>query len=129
MSMTDWLPQLRPHHRAVGELRAAATARDLRRLRALLDPDVSVVVDSGEPEHAKVRVVRGVEDASLLLAHGLGAQRGLEVAERPVNGGPGLLLSRDGRRTASIAVDLTAGLVSVVWVRLNPVALRRGNVV
>lgn len=129
MSETSWLPQLRPHHRTVARLRAAASARDLRRVRAPLDPDVAVVVDSGEPEHAKVRVVRGVEDASLLLAHGLGAQRGLEVAERAVNGSPGLLLSRDGRRTASIAVDLIGGLVSVVWVRLDPVPLRRGNVV
>ncbi|MEV8213280.1 hypothetical protein [Leifsonia sp. NPDC077715] len=129
MSDTRWLPQLRSGRRAVAALRTAASARDLRRVRALLAPDVSVVVDSGEPEHAKVRVVRGVEDASLLLAHGLGAQQGLEVAERPVNGSPGLLLSRDGRRTASIAVDLVGGLVSVVWVRLDPVPLRRGNVV
>jgi RNA polymerase sigma-70 factor (ECF subfamily) len=128
MSMTDWLPQLRSGRRTVSELRAAASARDLRRLRAVLDPDVSVVVDSGEPDHARVRVVRGVEDASLLLAHGLGAQRGLEVAERPVNGSPGLLLTRDGRRTASIAVDVAGSAVSVVWVRLDPVPLRRGNV-
>ncbi|MGO4301545.1 hypothetical protein [Leifsonia sp. RAF41] len=130
MSTTAWLPSLLPHRRrTVGELRAAASARDLRRLRALLDPDVSVVVDAGEPDRATVRVVHGVEDASLLLAHGLGAQRGLQVSERPVNGSPGLLLSKDGRTTASIAVDLTGRLVSVVWVRLNPVALRRGNAV
>ncbi|MGO4535696.1 hypothetical protein [Leifsonia sp. 2MCAF36] len=130
MSMTAWRPSVVPRRRrTVGELRAAASARDLRRLRSLLDPDVSVVVDAGEPGAATVRVVHGVEDASLLLAHGLGAQRGLQVSERPVNGGPGLLLWQDGRTTASIAVDLTGRLVSVVWVRLHPVALRHGNAV
>lgn len=130
MSLTAWRPSVLPRRRrTVGELRAAASARDLRRLRTLLDPDVSVVVDAGEPDRKAVRVVRGVEDASLLLAHGLGAQTGLQVTERPVNGSPGLLLSQDGRTTAAVAVDLTGRLISVVWVRLNPVALRRGNAV
>lgn len=130
MSLTAWLPSALPRRRhTVGELRAAASARDLRRLRTLLDPDISVVVDAGDPDRSTVRVVRGVEDATLLLAHGLGAQSGLQVTERPVNGSPGLLVSRDGRTTASIAVDLTGRLISVVWVRLNPVAQRRGHVV
>ena len=115
--------------KAVGELRSAAASRDRARLRRLLDPDVSVVVDAGEPDRSQVRVVHGVEDASLLLAHGLGAQRDLEVAERPVNGRPGLILSRDGRPTAVVAVDLSGSLISVVWVRLNPPVLRTGNTV
>jgi hypothetical protein len=130
MSVTDWLPTVAPvRRRAVGALHRAASARDLGRLRALLAPDVSVVVDAGDPSHETVRVVRGAEDASLLLAHGLGAQRGLEVSERPVNGGPGLVLSQDGRPTAAIAVDLSGRLVTTVWVRLRPAALRRGNTV
>ena len=130
MSMTLRLPsRLTRRRHLVAELRAATAARDAGRLRRLLDPDVSVVVDAGEGDRAKVRVVRGVEDAALLLAYGLGAQRGREVVERPVNGRPGLLLSRDGRPTATIAVDVTAGLVSVVWVRLRPTVLRRGNAV
>lgn len=130
MSMTAWLPWVLTRRRQlVGELRAATAARDARRLRRLLDPDVAVVVDAGEQDRTRIRVVRGVEDAALLLAYGLGAQRGREVVERPVNGRPGLLLSRDGRPTATIAVDVTAGLVSLVWVRLGATALRRGNTV
>lgn len=115
--------------RTVGELRSAASTRDLRRLRALLAPDVAVVVDAGEPDRAKVRVVRGVEDASLLLVHALSDGGGLEVAERPVNDRPGLVVSRGGRPTAAIAIDLAGRLVSVVWVRLDPAVLRRGMAV
>jgi len=73
--------------------------------------------------------VRGVEDAALLLAYGLGDRSGREVVERPVNGRPGLLLRRDGQPTATIAVDVTAGMISVVWVRLGATVLRRGNAV
>ncbi|MDR6611116.1 hypothetical protein [Leifsonia sp. 1010] len=133
MSMTARLPWLHTVHtrrrQLVSELRAATAARDARRLRRLLDPDVAVVVDAGEGDRAKVRVVRGVEDAALLLAYGLGDRRGREVVERPVNGRPGLLLRRDGKPTATIAVDVTAGMVSVVWVRLGGTVLRRGNAV
>ncbi|MFF9564724.1 hypothetical protein ACF1AJ_15370 [Leifsonia sp. NPDC014704] len=133
MSMTarlPWLPSVLTRRRQlVSELRAATAARDARRVRRLLDPDVAVVVDAGEGDRAKVRVVRGVEDAALLLAYGLGDRQGREVVERPVNGRPGLLLQRDGKPTATIAVDVTAGMVSVVWVRLDGTVLRRGNAV
>lgn len=130
MTMTAWLPAVLTRRRQlVGELRAATAARDARRLRRLLDPDVAVVVDAGEGDRAKVRVVRGVDDAALLLASGLGARHGREVVERPVNGRPGLLVRRDGQPTATIAVDVTAGRVSVVWVRLGATVLRRGNAV
>ncbi|WP_431219240.1 hypothetical protein [Leifsonia xyli] len=130
MSMTVRVPAVRGSRRSrVRDLRAAASDRDLRRLRDLLDPDVAVVVDSGEPDHAKVRVVRGAGDASLLLARGLGALDGREVAERPVNGGPGLIVTDEGRTSAAVAVDLTGRRVSVVWVLLHPPTMRRGYAV
>ncbi|RDV44943.1 hypothetical protein DOE76_09385 [Leifsonia sp. ku-ls] len=123
-------PTARGHRRrTVGALRTAASARDLRRLRDLLAPDVAVVVDAGGPDRERVRVVRGPEDASLLLVHALSARDGLEVAERRVNDRPGLVVSRGGRPTAAIAVDLAGRLVSVVWVRLDPAPLRHGMAV
>jgi len=127
MSMTDWLPAVRTNRRrTVAALRRSAAARDLAGLRSLLDPEIAVVVDAGEPDRARVRVVRGVDDASALLTHALSARGGQDVAERPVNDRPGLVVSRDGRPTAAIAVDLTGHLISVVWVRLHPVPLRHG---
>ena len=117
------------HFGAVHELAVAAAGGDGERLRALLHPGVAVVVDRGDPAEPEIRVVRGVEDAALLLAHGLGCGAGVEVEERPVNAQPGLLVSRSGAPLASLAVDLTGSLVSLVWVRLNPVRLRRGNAV
>lgn len=131
MSLIALRAPTHPNHRrrTVGALRAAASARDLRRLRELLAPDVAVVVDAGEPGRAKVRVVRGPDDAALLLTHALAARDGLEVAERRVNDRPGLVVSRGGRPTAAIAVDLAGRLVSVVWVRLDPAPLRHGMAV
>ncbi|WP_285115096.1 hypothetical protein [Leifsonia sp. fls2-241-R2A-40a] len=128
MSIAERVSALRTtsRRRTVGQLGAAASARDFRRLRSLLDPAVAVVVDAGERAGVGKRVVRGVEDASLLLTHALSARPGMVVAERPVNDRPGLLVSRDGRPTAAIAVDLSGDLVSVVWVRLDPAPLRRG---
>jgi RNA polymerase sigma-70 factor (ECF subfamily) len=130
MTMTAWLPAMRTgRRRLVSELREAAAARDLPRLRSLLAPEAAVVVDAGEPDRAMFRVVRGAEDAALLLTHALGSQPGLEVSERSVNDRPGLIVSRRGRATAAIAVDVSGAAVDVVWVRLHPTLLRHGNAV
>jgi hypothetical protein len=38
-------------------------------------------------------------------------------------------VSRRGRATAAIAVDVSGAAVDVVWVRLHPTLLRHGNAV
>jgi hypothetical protein len=125
-SALGWL--IRPtHYRAVHVFRMAAERRDAARLGVLLHPDVAIVVDSGESDPPAIRVVRGTYDAIPLLIHGLGAKPGVDVADRSINGQAGFTLSRDGKVTAAINVDFTGGLVSMLWIRLQPEMLRHGN--
>jgi hypothetical protein len=122
----EWLS--RPaHYRSVNQLRVAIENRDVASLGGLLDPDVAVVVDSGDPAGAGRRVVLGTDDASALLVHGMGAHNGLTIDVRSVNGQAGIVLTDRGRPAAAIAVDFTAQCITVVWIRLNPHLLRHWN--
>lgn len=126
MSMLDWLH--RPlHHRAVHVFRRAAECGDGERLAALLDPGVAVVVDAGDQDQPRVRVVYGVYEAIALLMHGMAAKPGLIIDERSVNAQAGLLLRRGGETIAAMTVDFTRGLISMVWIRLRPEKLRHWN--
>lgn len=104
------------HAQAVHDFRVAAESGDGERLALLLDPAVAVVVDSGETRNK----VDGTFDAVAILLHGMAVQPGQVVFERTVNGQAGLLLSRYDELTAVITVDFVAGLVSAVWIRLQP---------
>ena len=122
----EWLA--RPlRYRAVHQLHVAAETGDRDRLCALLAPTVSVVVDSGSGEASGVRVIQGVANATVVLEHGFARADGVLVDERSVNSQAGLVISRAGAPIASVAVDFTGRLVSMVWVRLDPVGRRHWN--
>ena len=106
------------HRRTVHELRVAAQSGDSERLATLLQPGVAVVVESGQTDAPQIRMVNGAYDAVAVLRHGLAAQPGLVVAERPVNGYAGLVLSRGDRQTAAVTVDFSGRLIGSVWIRL-----------
>ena len=119
-SMT-WERILRPaRHRAVHTLRVAAERGDADRLGALLDPEVAVVVESGDTENPRIRMVTGAYDAVPVLVHGLATRQGQVVYERPVNGYAGLLLSRNDQHTAAVTVDFAGRLIRSVWIRVSP---------
>jgi hypothetical protein len=59
----------------------------------------------------------------------MGAQPGLAVTERAINGQAGLTLSRGGEVTAAINVDFSGRLISMVWIQLQPELVRRWNTV
>jgi hypothetical protein len=124
--LRDWLA--RPNrNRAVRRFREVAESGDVTALIALLDPTASVVVDSGDPDRPTIRVVTGASDAAALLVHGMKRRPGLLITERPVNSQPGLILSRDAHDIAAMTIDFTGALVDLVWIRLHPEQLRRGN--
>ena len=125
-AVRDWLGA--GHRETVHRLGRAAARGDLAGMRALMSEDVAVVVDAGDDQAPTIRVVRGPDDASLLLAYGF-APEDVSVRERPVNGRPGLMLTRTGSPLAAIAVDLSGALVSMVWVRLNPASLKHWQTV
>ncbi|MEX1077829.1 MAG: hypothetical protein WED09_01815 [Homoserinimonas sp.] len=115
------------HYRAVHDFRIAVESGDAARLESLLDPDVAVVVHSGETENSTVRVVGGHYDAIALLLHGVTSQPGLTLVERSVNDQAGLILCRGEEVTAAMTVDFTGRLVSMVWIRMRPEMLRHWN--
>ena len=117
----NWERILRPvRHRAVHALRVAAERGDADRLGALLDPGVAVVVESGDAENPRIRMVSGTYDSVPVLVHGLAPQQGQVVYERPVNGYAGLLLRRNDEHTAAVTVDFAGRLIRSVWIRLSP---------
>ena len=125
-AMWEWLA--RPNrYRAVRSFGTAAASGDPARLTPLLDPAIAVVVDSGDEDHPAIRVVDGVYDAGALLLHGFAVKPGIQLVERPVNGQAGLILTRDGELSATVTVDFTGRLVSMVWIRLQPEKLRHWN--
>ena len=77
----------------------------------MLAPDVAVVVDSGDDVDPAIRVVRGPDDATVLLMHGMADPPGIVMTERPVNDQPGLVLEQDREPTAVMTIDFTAGLL------------------
>jgi RNA polymerase sigma-70 factor (ECF subfamily) len=120
---TVWEWVARPSHfKAVHGFSAAAQSGDEALLGALLDPEVAVVVEAGEAAHPTIKVVKGVYEAVALLRHGMAPRPGVIVAERPVGSQAGLVLSRGGEPTASVTVDFTGRLVSVVWIKLHATA-------
>jgi RNA polymerase sigma-70 factor (ECF subfamily) len=124
----EWLA--RPmHYRAVRAMRVAAQNGDASALESLLDPAISVVVDSGDTRQPTVRVVSGARDASALLLHGMAGNPGQTIVERSVNNQAGLMLSRDDEVVASMTVDFTGALISLIWIRLHPELQRHWNTV
>jgi len=108
------------HFRAVHKLRVALESGNTGWLASWLDSDVAVVVHSDRTEPPTIRVVRGVRDAVAWLQYGMVNQPGLVILEREVNGQAGLVLNQDGKPTAALTVDFTAGLVSAVWIQIHP---------
>ncbi|WP_022901306.1 hypothetical protein [Humibacter albus] len=115
-----------PGRRRVHAFRLFCQSGDRTALAGMLAADVAVVVDSGGPFNPTVRVVRGVEDASVLLLHGLMHAPGIMISERQVNDQPGLVLESGDERVAAITIDFSKQLIAVVWIRLRPENLRRG---
>lgn len=115
------------HYRAVDNLRTAILERDVARVEMLLHPGAGLVVDSGSETGSGKRAFLGAHATAVGLLHGAnpGVESSLDV--RSVNGQAGLVLRARHINTAVICVDFTAGLVSVVWVRLQPEQLKHWN--
>lgn len=116
-----------PHRRTVDALRAALIARDTGGVESLLHHDVALVVDPGPSSDSSMRILTGRPIATAALLHGTDEGRSVALDVRSVNGQPGLVLRTAHETTAVICVDLTAGLISALWIRLRPDQLRHGN--
>ncbi len=115
------------HFRTVDALRTALVESDTKRIGTLLQQSVALIVDSRWQADGDPRVVRGHRAVVGALLHGTHSEEAISLDVRSVNGQAGLVLSSPGATIAVMCVDVTAGLVSSVWVRLQPEKLRHGH--
>jgi RNA polymerase sigma factor (sigma-70 family) len=102
---------------------AAAREGDFDRLLAVLDPDVVLRGDAGDGPFGPSLVVRGAREA---IAQ---AQRYAPLGKfaRPVlvNGGPGLLVARQGQPLALMAATVRGDVITEIDILADPARLAR----
>ncbi|RSD13930.1 RNA polymerase sigma factor SigJ [Amycolatopsis eburnea] len=109
----------------VRAFKAAWEAKDIDGLIGLLDPEATLTADGGGLAAAVLRPVEGRERIAG-YAVGLAARvSAMTLAERTVNGRPGLVASQDGVVVAVIAFDIAGDSIRRVWAVRNPEKLRR----
>ncbi|MFD8756313.1 RNA polymerase sigma factor SigJ [Kitasatospora sp. NPDC059577] len=108
----------------VREFKRAWEARDLKSLMGVLDPDATVVADSGGLVGALPQPLSGngpIARAYLEIARVAPATT---LLERTVNGRPGLVAQQGGVTVTVLAFRVVGGLITHVWAVRNPDKLR-----
>jgi len=96
-------------------------AGDIGALIELLDPEVVVTGDGGGVAHAALRPIEGGERVARYLADlSLTAAGNIRLAERTVNGQPGLIAQQDGVTTAVYSFEIAGDRITRMWAVLNP---------
>ena len=93
---------------------------DLDELAALLHPDVLLVSDGGGRVVTPLRPVRGVASVARVVSTAVGAAAGRALTVEQVNGRPAVVARRAGRACAVVVTEVERGLVTRVWLVLNP---------
>ena len=109
----------------VRDFKKAWEARDIGALIGLLDPDATVVADSGGLVSAALGPIHGSKRIARYLADLAGRAPGpLAILERTVNGQPGLVVQQDGITAAVLAFDIAGDQIRHIWAVRNPEKLR-----
>lgn len=117
----------------IQELVRALDLADRSVLEAVLHSDVSLTVDSGNAADGSAGPLQGrlaVAGVVLeLLCGGGGGGGGAAGAARfsvhPVNGGPGILVHREGRVMAVLLAEVRRNAVRALWLVTDPEKLGR----
>ena len=108
---------------AVDAFLAAARDGDFDALIAVLHPDVVYRADRGPGPEAGSVELRGARDvASQALAF---SQPGLHVRPALINGTPGIISSREGQPFSVLGFTVTAGLITEIYILMDPGRLRQ----
>jgi len=99
-------------------------ASDIAALVALLDPDAVITSDGGGQATAARRPVQGAGLVSRFLAGIAAHADDLTVAERTVNGQPGLIAQRGGTTVTVLAFGTEGDRITRIWAIRNPDKLR-----
>jgi RNA polymerase sigma-70 factor (ECF subfamily) len=111
---------------ALAAFQRAIETGDLQSLLDMLAPDVVLLGDGGGVVQALPRPVVGAGKVARLLGVGLPNLSG-QVSVEPVqiNGGPALIVRRDGEVENIVAVRIDEGLVTGLYIVRNPEKLSR----
>ncbi|SFF85506.1 RNA polymerase sigma-70 factor, ECF subfamily [Actinopolymorpha cephalotaxi] len=109
----------------VREFSRAWQAKDVDALIGLLDPDATLVADSGGFAPAALHPIEGGELIARLLADLAGRAPGnVTFAQQVVNGQPGLVAREDGVTITVYAFEIVADRIRHIWAVRNPEKLR-----
>jgi RNA polymerase sigma-70 factor (ECF subfamily) len=108
----------------VRDFKRAWEARDIDALIGLLDPDATVVADSGGLVPTVLRPIEGSEQVARYALHMASRVPDLTLLERTVNGQPGLVAMQQGVTVAVLAVDVADDRIKHIWAVRNPDKLR-----
>ena len=122
----DRVPRNR-HRAIVLELLAGCETGDEERIKAVLHPEITIVIDGGGKVDAAETPVQGIDQvARLLTQHFTGACE-TTASERSVNGHAGLVFRQAERVVAVLSANLKSGQIVDLWVVVNPDKLRHWN--
>ncbi|MDQ0752273.1 RNA polymerase sigma factor (sigma-70 family) [Streptomyces africanus] len=108
----------------VRHVKEAWESKDIAALVGLLDPAAVMTADGGGLAGAVLRPVEGGARIAPYMVAIADKAPGLELLERTVNGGPGLVAQRDGVVMTVAAFDIAGGRVTRIWAVRNPEKLR-----
>ncbi|MEU3188292.1 RNA polymerase sigma factor SigJ [Streptomyces sp. NPDC006923] len=108
------------HRRALTAFREACESGDLDALVALLDPAVESRSDGGGKVRAALRPVVGRDKVARLLLGLMRKEPGVTLVEDDVNGAPGLAVRMADTTVAVLAMDVHGGLITDLWLIVNP---------
>ncbi|MYS95678.1 MULTISPECIES: RNA polymerase sigma factor SigJ [Streptomyces] len=108
----------------VRQVKEAWETKDIAALVGLLDPAAVMTADGGGMVGTVLRPVEGGARIAQYMAAIADKAPGLELLERTVNGGPGLVALRAGLVMTVAAFDVSDGRVTRIWAVRNPAKLR-----
>ncbi|MGP3957055.1 RNA polymerase sigma factor SigJ [Nonomuraea sp. 3N208] len=108
----------------VRDFKQAWEAKDINTLIGLLDPDATGVADGGGLVSAMLHPIEGSEQIARYFLDVAVRAPGMTMAERTVNGQPGLVLQLGEATTAVLAFDIADDRIKRIWAVRNPDKLR-----
>ncbi|WP_242453273.1 RNA polymerase sigma factor SigJ [Mycolicibacterium sp. P9-64] len=108
------------HAATVIGVKAALERGDINAIVGLLDPQVTAINDGGGRVRAALRPVVGAAKVARFFLGVLHKWPAIEMSVVDVNGEAGLFLRVDGSPMAVIAMEHRDGLITRIWMVLNP---------
>jgi RNA polymerase sigma factor (sigma-70 family) len=108
----------------VRDFKQAWEAKDIHALIGLLDPDATVIGDSGGVAGAGAYPIEGAEQVAQACVALADRAPNLAILQTTVNGQPGLVSQQDGVTAAVLAFDIVDDRIKHIWAILNPEKLR-----